>query len=67
VNRVGTADSSRAPEYFLAPIDTCYELVGLIRANWRGLSGGTEVWREVANFFAQLKRHSVYHPEAAHA
>jgi len=23
--------------------------------HWRGLSGGTEVWREVGNFFAELK------------
>ncbi|RPJ50482.1 MAG: hypothetical protein EHM21_04875, partial [Chloroflexi bacterium] len=28
-----------AREYFLAPIDKCYELVGLIRLNWKGLSG----------------------------
>jgi hypothetical protein len=23
--------------------------------HWRGLSGGTEVWREVGNFFKELK------------
>jgi hypothetical protein len=33
----------------------CYKLVGLIRMHWRGLSGGTEVWREVGNFFKELK------------
>src|SRR5206468_2061256 len=27
-------------EYYIAPIDECYKLVGLIRANWRGLGGG---------------------------
>ncbi|HWF19355.1 MAG TPA: DUF5947 family protein [Verrucomicrobiae bacterium] len=49
VNRVGTAR-----HYFLAPIDTCYELVGLIRVHWRGLSGGEEVWAEISTFFTKL-------------
>jgi hypothetical protein len=54
VNRVGAARGVR-PEYFVVPIDECYKLVGLIRLHWRGLSGGTEVWREVSSFFAALK------------
>jgi hypothetical protein len=45
-------------EYFIAPIDKCYELVGLIRSKWTGLSGGTEVWREIDKFFSQLKERS---------
>jgi Family of unknown function (DUF5947) len=49
VNRTGA-------EYYLLPIDKCYELVGLIRTNWRGLSGGSDVWTEIARFFAGLKR-----------
>jgi uncharacterized protein DUF5947 len=49
VNRVG---NNRW--YFIAPIDKCYELVGTIRANWRGLSGGEEVWRKVDKFFSEL-------------
>ena len=49
VNRVGTAR-----EYYVAPIDACFELVGLIRVHWRGLSGGTEVWREIDTYFARL-------------
>lgn len=56
---------NHAQEYFLAPIDKCYELVGLIRAHWRGLSGGTEVWREIRRFFDELKRRDT--PEAANA
>jgi hypothetical protein len=48
---------SRA-EYYIAPIDECYKLVGLIRTNWRGLSGGTEVWIEIGRFFAELRSKS---------
>jgi Family of unknown function (DUF5947) len=51
INRVGDAR-----EYFIAPIDVCFELVGLIRVHWRGLSGGEEVWREIDAFFARLKQ-----------
>jgi Family of unknown function (DUF5947) len=54
VNRVGAGRGVK-PEYYVVPIDECYKLVGLIRMHWRGLSGGTEVWREVGTFFAGLK------------
>ncbi len=47
--------AANAREYFIAPIDKCYELVGTIRMHWRGLSGGDEVWREIGNFFAKLR------------
>ena len=50
VNRVGAAR-----EYYLAPIDRCYRLAGLIRMHWRGLSGGEEVWRQIEEFFAPLR------------
>ena len=65
VNRVGTAR-----EYFIVPIDTCYELIGLIRTHWRGLSGGETVWREIREFFARLAEQSepwVHPAEARHA
>jgi len=42
-------------EYFIAPIDLCFELVGLIRIHWRGFSGGEDVWREIDGFFNRLK------------
>jgi hypothetical protein len=54
-----------ARDYYLAPIDECYKLVGLIRANWRGLSGGTEVWNEIADFFKQLRAKSQIHSSTA--
>jgi hypothetical protein len=44
-----------AREYFVLPIDECYRLVGLMRSHWKGLSGGTEVWREIHLFFAEMK------------
>ncbi|MCU1341100.1 MAG: hypothetical protein JWN92_523 [Candidatus Acidoferrum typicum] len=56
VNRVGHVRGASSAEYYLVPIDECYKLVGLIRTHWRGLSGGTEVWREIGAFFAGLKK-----------
>ncbi|HEY2019434.1 MAG TPA: DUF5947 family protein [Bryobacteraceae bacterium] len=50
VNRIG-----EAREYYMAPIDRCYHLVGLIRTKWTGLSGGDEVWEGIARFFADLR------------
>jgi hypothetical protein len=58
VNRVGHAHGAAPAEYFIAPIDECYKLVGLIRTNWKGLSGGTEVWQEIARFFSDLRSKS---------
>ena len=55
VNRVGAVRGVQ-PQFYIVPIDECYKLVGLIRMHWRGLSGGTEVWREVGEMFAELKR-----------
>jgi hypothetical protein len=45
-------------QYYRAPIDQCYRLVGLIRTHWRGLSGGSEVWRRIQEFFQQLDERS---------
>ncbi len=52
-------------EYYLVPIDRCYELVGLIRSRWRGLSGGTEVWQEIRRYFNELKERAA--PERVNA
>jgi hypothetical protein len=65
VNRVGYARGVAAPEYYVLPIDECYKLVGLIRAHWRGLSGGTEVWQEIGNFFGGLKQRATVVTETA--
>jgi hypothetical protein len=71
VNRIGRlghqspAASYRGPDagpqealHFLAPLDECYKLVGVIRANWRGLSGGKKVWNEIDAFFVDLQARS---------
>jgi hypothetical protein len=50
VNRLGTSR-----EHYIAPIDLCFELVGIIRLHWRGFSGGPEVWKEIGAFFDKLK------------
>jgi hypothetical protein len=58
INRVGTKR-----EYYVVPIDVCFELVGLIRVHWRGLSGGDAVWSQVETFFARLRANA--RPEPA--
>jgi hypothetical protein len=58
INRLGPA-----VEYYRVGIDECYKLVGLVRTHWRGLSGGTVVWRELGHFFTALKARS--QPRAA--
>ncbi len=59
VNRVRRAKENGPAEYFIAPIEECYRLTGLIRAGWRGLSGGTEVWEEIDRFFVELGKRSI--------
>jgi hypothetical protein len=66
VNRVGYARGAAAAEYYLLPIDECYKLVGIIRTHWRGFSGGTEVWEELAHFFQELKSRATIR-EGCHA
>ncbi len=42
--------------YFIAPIDECHRLTGLVRQYWRGFSGGDEAWRRIREFFAVMER-----------
>jgi hypothetical protein len=46
-------------EHYIVPIDSCYELVGLIRLKWKGLSGGEEVWKAIAEFFDGLRKRAI--------
>ena len=38
-------------EHAIVPIDRCYELVGMIKAGWEGISGGNAVENAVEAFF----------------
>ena len=58
VNRIGHSRGFTESEYYIVPIDECFKLVGLIRSRWQGFSGGTEVWREIGQFFAELRARS---------
>ena len=52
-------------EYFLAALDVCFELAGLIRMHWRGFSGGDKVWTELESFFSRVREaSSIYRPRA---
>lgn len=67
VNRVGASRGMLAAEHYIVPIDACYQLVGLIRLNWRGLSGGTEVWTKIGEFFGNLRARAEVVRDRAHA
>lgn len=43
-------------EAWLVPVADCYRLVGLVRQHWHGMSGGSEVWPAVEEFFEQIRR-----------
>lgn len=59
VNRIGHSRGFTQAEYYLLPIDQCYKLVGLIRSQWRGFSGGIEVWQQIGAFFAELRSNAM--------
>ena len=44
-----------ARQHAIVPIDECYRLVGLVRVNWEGISGGPGIETAVAGFFAELE------------
>ena len=46
---------SEPHRYVIAPIDDCYRLVGMVKANWEGISGGDAVQRSLPQFFEELR------------
>ena len=42
------------PRFAVVPIDRCYELVGMIKSRWEGISGGRAMEDAVAEFFGAL-------------
>jgi Family of unknown function (DUF5947) len=49
-------DESAGLEYFIVPVDACYELAGRMRMLWRGFDGGTEARQSIAEFLAGVRR-----------
>jgi uncharacterized protein DUF5947 len=47
-------------QYVIAPIDRCYMLVGLIKVNWEGISGGGALKGVVADFFDGLRAQAMH-------
>lgn len=39
---------------YVVPIDACYELVGLVRSKWTGVSGGDDVHSAIEAFFERI-------------
>jgi hypothetical protein len=50
--------SANGFECFLVPIDACYQLVGLVRMNWKGFDGGEEAWTAINEYFDGLRERS---------
>jgi hypothetical protein len=44
----------RRAQGIIVPLDKCYELIGIIRREWRGFSGGDELWPSVDRFLEGL-------------
>ena len=57
--RSSSTASTEPPEYAILPIDRCYELVGLIKSRWEGISGGSAIERAVPEFFDADPRRAV--------
>jgi hypothetical protein len=53
---------SDPPQYMILPIDRCYELVGLIRTRWEGISGGDALAEAVPEFFERIRRQATPPP-----
>jgi hypothetical protein len=53
VNRI-----SEPSEFAIVPIDECYAMVGAIKMNWEGISGGAAIEREVPAFFERMRARS---------
>lgn len=48
------ATAAAAPAAWIVPITDCYDLVGIVRRTWTGMSGGDLMKAEIAAFFRRL-------------
>ena len=46
----------RPGEAFIVPIDAAYRLIGVLRREWRGFTGGDAAQAAVESFFSDLRR-----------
>ena len=46
---------AKPASFAIAPIDRCYMLVGLIKSQWEGISGGQGVERAIESYFEELR------------
>lgn len=58
-------DESAGLEYFIVPVDACYELAGRMRMLWRGFDGGAEARQSIAEFLAGVRRRAKPAPRDA--
>lgn len=42
-------------EYYVVPVDVCYELAGAMRLSWRGFDGGEQAREHIAAFLARVR------------
>jgi Family of unknown function (DUF5947) len=47
--------SDSGVEYFLVPIDACYELAGRMRLYWRGFDGGEQAQEAITAFLGMVR------------
>jgi hypothetical protein len=48
--------ASQQVEYYLVPVDACYELAGRMRLDWHGFDGGQEARQSIAAFLASVRQ-----------
>jgi hypothetical protein len=47
------------PQHVIAPIDVAYQLVGVVKSSWEGISGGSATEEAVEGFFAGLRERAL--------
>ena len=50
-----TGPANTGLEYFVVPIDACYDLAGRMRLQWRGFDGGAEARASIAAFLTGVR------------
>jgi len=47
------------PQHAIVPVDVAYQLVGVVKASWEGISGGRATEQAVAEFFEGLRERAL--------